>query len=422
MGRPRKNPIEGAEAQTSNELALDLLNRLNKKATGSAAALQGDLAVNTYGIKIPHLAFQWLIGGSDVIPTQRYMTFSGLPKSFKSTLNIEIGNWFISQGGLHVQIDTENKTSPTMLDSMAWMHPSELVAKMRHRVFKPTDSNEEWMTQLVEVVKYGRETAIQPKGSRVPIFVSVDSLSGSTNEDNIETLMKEGSAQARGFPVDAMQVTNYLKALKLHDTLINVGVVQHLTQDLSDAGGYGGPKFKEKGAAAMKYGTSVGIRVSKMMGIESAGHSSAMVEGPPVEGYTLQLSTAVSCVGPDGNKLEVDVLWQYVKQEDGTRRQVMWYDWHGALGKLLWQRKYDDKRRVCSYEQDELDQAVKFTQPKAKRIKSEELGLESATFSEFGKAIENNPVVRDKVQKYLCIKSHPNVQEMDLDFKSQDNE
>jgi hypothetical protein len=151
-----------------------------------------------------------------------------------------------------------------------------------------------------------------------------------------------------------------------------------------------------------------------------ADHPFAIQKGPPIEGYTLYLNTVRTCIGPDGNQLPVDILWQYVDQEDGTSKQAMWYDWYGALGNLLLNMKYNDKQKLYEHEKEKLDKTLYFVQPKPKRVKCEELGLDGVTASEFGKAIETNPEVRARVAKYLNIVQYPHIQEADIDTISSD--
>jgi hypothetical protein len=303
-----------------------------------------------------------------------------------------------------------------MLDAMTWKHADERVSGGRRRSFKPASSIDEWQAMVTENIKKARAVANLPKGSRIPLLVTVDSLSANTTEDKQANLIKEGSAQARDYPVEAMQTAQYLRAMQLTDTTMNVSFVQHLMQDISAQGGYGGPKFREKGAAGAAFATSLGVIAKKGAEFIVAEHDGAPVKGPPVEGVTLFLEAIRGCLGPDGRKLAVDVLWQYVRNDDGTKRQVMWYDWHGALGRMLRDWKYSDKVKKFAYELEELDSALLFTQPRANRINCKELGLEEVSLYDFGKAIETNIEVRDRIQRYLGVAEFPTVQDADIDL------
>jgi hypothetical protein len=426
MGRPRKDqsaePV--GDAPSGNEvddIVSDFISTCNGKGTGTKAYLQGQHAQSTWGIKIPYLAFSWLVGGSTVLPAQRLIGFSGATKSFKSTLKTEIGNWFIAENGLHIDLDNEGKTSASMLDAMTWFSTSSLVKDGKRRIFKETGSIDEWQVQVTEALKKARKLADRPKGQRVPIFITIDSITGKSSEDAQEKIMKEGSAESRGFAVDAMKTSKFFSALSLLGTTCNLGFVQHLVQDLSAPPGYNGPVMKEKGAVTAAYLSSLNIRVSKGQSLRMADHPFALQKGPPVEGYTLYLNAVRTCIGPDGNVLPVDILWQYVDQEDGTSKQAMWYDWYGALGNLLLNMKYNDKQKLYEHEKEKLDKALYFVQPKPKRVKCEELGLDGVTASEFGKAIETNPEIRSRIAKLLNVVQYPHIQEANIDVLSTDD-
>jgi hypothetical protein len=414
MARPKKAPDSSVDVDS---ITKDLLSELNKLGTGSEAYLQGDHAEHTWGIKIPHLAFQWLIGGSTVLPLQRYLGISGLAKSFKSTLVTEIGNWFILNGGLHLALDNENKTSPTMYDAMTWFKP-ELTNP--RRIFKATKSVDEWQQHTTKAVKYAKATSDRPKGQRIPVFISVDSLTGTSTEAAQEALNSEGSAAARGYPVAAAQITNYLEALSLIGTTASVGFVQHLKVDMSNPAGYTGPNYKEKGASAATFASTVHLRVTKGSAERMAGHPFAPKPDLPVEGYTLHLQTERSCVGPDHRRLAVRLLWQYVPQEDGPDRQAMWYDWEWALGNLLVEMKYNDKMKLYAADKERLEQAIYFTQPKSGVVKCEALGLDGVDLAQFGRAIMESEAIFDKVKTFLRITDFVSVQDADIDFGTED--
>ena len=411
MARPKAIPTSSVD-----DLASELVEEYNKLGTGSKAYLQGEHGVNTWGVKIPHLAPQWLFGGSDVIPAQRFIGLSGLAKSSKSTLFVELGNWYIMSGGMHVYIDNENKTSPDMFEAMARFYGNDAMAQiMKRRVFVPTGSVEDWQRRMSAAIDKARAIADRPKGERVPILITIDSLSARAAEKTQEQISDEGSAQARSFPVEAMQISKYFKAVNLIGTTSNLGFVQHLTQDISAPPGYNGPVMKESGAAIATFASSIHLRIQKGKAQKMAEHSDAPTKGPPVEGYTIYVQTERSCVGPDKRKIQLDLLWQYVEQEDGSTKQVMWYDWNSALGDLLLSMKYEDKK-AYAYEKERIDRMLMFTQPKTGRVNCAELDLKEASTAEFGKAIEGNPEVREKVSKLLNISKFPDVQQSDFEL------
>jgi len=418
MARPKKEDLAPRSA-----IAQDLIGRLNALGAGSKAYAQGDHEKVTCGIKIPTIAFQWMIGGSTILPTQRMFGFSGLPKSFKSTLTVEVGNWFIKQGGMHILIDNESKTSPDMLSAMTW-RDSQL-SSAENRLFKETSSIDQWQILLTSLTKYAKETADRPKGQRVPLWVSVDSLTGRSTQDSQDKIQEEGAAATRDFPAEALKISRYFDSFSMLGTCLNFGYVQQMKQDIGAQPGYGGPKYREKGAMSAAFSTSGHVRVAKCAAVSLAGHDHAPqqpVDGqlsPPVEGYTLRLTAHRSCVGPDGRDLEVDLLWQYVEQDGGTTKQAMWLDWPGALGRLLFKMKYDDKMKLFAYEKQKLKEALDFTGKatlKVSSINCEELKLVDASFAVFGKAIEDSPEVSRRIRNYLHIKEYTDLQDADLEL------
>lgn len=412
MPRRKSSKLDAATVPDVDQLCHNLVQTLNALGGGGKAYLYGDHMLHTAGISIPSIAFQWLIGGVDVLPVQRCVGISGLPKSFKSTLNIEIGNWFIAQNGVHVVLDTESKTSATMLAAMVRHDPKLHEWAAKRRLFKEATSIERWQEQVLASLKFAKTVADRPAGSRIPIYISIDSLNGRSSESSQARLMKEGFVEDRGFPVDAMKITRFFKSLSLSGTLATIGYVQHLVQDLSAAQTYGGPVMKESGAVIAAYQSSIHIRVSKGRALQTkATHPSAPRPDVPVDGYTLWLTAERSCLGPDRRTISVDVLWQYV-DEDGQPVQYMWYDWDGALGRLLIDLKYGD--RLVKHERDALEQALVFTQVKSQRVSCDELGLDHATPTEFGRAIASHPDVAARIKRFLGISSYPTVQHADV--------
>jgi len=404
-----------------NELVDDLISVMNKSSTSSKAYLQGDHAQHTWGVEIPWLPFQWLIGGSNVLPAQRYFGVSGEPKTFKSTMITEIGNWFIASGGIHVLIDNENKTSPTMLDAMTWHN--ETIASRNSRIFKVTTSVSEWQTQMTKVIEFNRSKGEQEKGSRIPVFVSVDSLAARGTESADRDLRKEGAAAERGYPIGSLQITNYFETLNLLGTTASIGFVQHSKRAMEQSGGYGGPDLKEKGAQSAAFSSSTHIRIAKGKSLHVAKHDSAVDPSIPVEGYTLYLKTIRACTGPADNRvLPVDLLWQYIKDEEGRKRQAMWFDWHGALGRMLIYMKYSDKWRpkLFKSEKDELNDIIHFTEPNTNRVNCKRLDLKEVSYTEFGRAIYDNMDVYDELMKFLGISEYPDIQAADIDFSAGD--
>ncbi len=405
---------------TPEGLAASLLTRLNEVSTSTKAYTMGDHAEHTWGIPIPSLAFQYLIGGSSVLPCQRYFQIGGEAKSYKSTLDVQFALWNVQAGGISIVIDTEHKTSAGMLDAMSWWCTTE--EQKKRLIYKAANSIEEWQTIATSLLEYAINEEERPKGKRVPLYLGIDSLMGSSTGEALTDLFKEGHAEARGYPLDVMKVTNWLKKISLLRTTMSVGWVRHLKQSIEPS--HTGPKFKEVGGSEAGFRASLGLRVSKKQSPDEwASHPALPHKEYSAQGHQLFIKSEISCLGPDKRTVSPHILWQYIPQtitdSDGTtrtvQRQIMAMDWAGALGNLLVDMKYDDKTKAFAKDIERLDAVLYFTQPKANRVKCEKLGLDGVTMTEFGQAIEANPEARKAVSNILNISEFRSVQDADID-------
>ncbi len=399
-----------------------ILGNMNKKSTSTQAYQAGDHAKFTYGVPIPSLIFQYIVGGANILPTQRIFSISGAPKSFKSTLAVEYGVWHVLDNGIFFDLDNESKTSATMLDAMTWwrLTPEQL----SRVIYKETASIEEWSTMVTTILKAAEAAEIPPKNQRIPIYVGLDSLTGKTSDEAQEDLMKEGHAEARQYPVTVMQITNFLKGLSLMNTTMSFGYVRHAKKSM-EANEHG--KLKEAGGSEASFRSSLSIMVRKDKGFNFADHPALPHRNVSGEGYTLSMQSEMSCLGPDKRRISVDIVWQYVPFEftevdaEGNevkvvrQRQIMVYDWAGALGEYLWTFCHGEtKDRGYVPDQAKLKAILPFTSPTSRRVNCEILGLEAADFTEFGKAIEANPDVRAKIAAFLGIANYRDVQAADI--------
>lgn len=405
------------EAFGLNDLVDGLLEDLAKEATSGRTITAGDLGLHTYGLPIPYIAAQYVVGGSNIIPNQRYLSASGPEKSLKSTLMKEIGCWYQGAGGLYDDVDNEGgKTSASMFEAMSCWREEDL-AKGRH-LLTLTRSVEEWQNHITTVVNKLKSRPIPEKGKRIPVFIAIDSLTGTGMQSAQEKIADEGHAQARSYDgaATANAVSQFIQNLNLCGTTVTIGTVRHQAQVIDDGSGGGyGPKIKESGAKRVNYQNSINLRLSKVGTVDKAGHASQHQEGPAVEGYTIRIVPEASCLGSTiGRAIEVDVLWQYIVLPDGTRKQHMWYDWDGALGRMLWTMAYHPKNKRSEFEIEQLKKSLYFSAT-GKDINCESLGLKGASHTEFGRKIRESAEATKAIQDYLAITRYPTLQEADIE-------
>lgn len=497
-----------------HDLARSLREVSKDKAASEKGYLMGDHAEHTFGIEIPFLAFQYVIGRCNVIPTQRWISISGAPKSMKSTLQVLICSWYAAAGGMAYYIDSENKASASMLDALTWWrfltpedadtdsqgnfcfygpsierlpHPDDLSYENRvlqygedfgisdaylaakakagypvnrddpkRTIVLPvsTDPNllsargrmnyigvnsiEDWQDTLSRLVAKAREViktypGLKERGYRVPWYGVVDSLGGSDTEGGISAIEAEGHAQERGYggATRANMNASFFRALSLRGTCFSGGYVRHKNKVIGD--GSFASRFEEKeregGGDFASFCASVNLRMDKGSQNEKSEHPGAPVPGVPVTIVPLTIENYFSCFGPDKIRLQVDLIWQYVQRPNGETRQIMFFDFYGALGKLLWSDKYgSDSQKEFVATIKRLDEALYFTQGASgfvrcealitpedrKTLPKDELGVFS--FHEFGKRIETTPWARRAISGYLGITQYPNLQVANIDW------
>ena len=493
-----KESPEVQQAAALSSFASVLLGATREGSATQNGYLLGDHAKHSWGIKLRHIVFMHCIGGANVFPLRRMIATSGLPKSMKSTLQIELGTWFAEAGGFFKYIDNESKSSASMFIAMTWWkflapglmyeipagpsagktyplvdskgnfcrypdsvprnedhwpldmdHPDREIlipcatdplhlTGAQRCSYKKTESIDEWQDQMTDVVKASRDIIeahpiTQEPGHRVPVYSVVDSVTGSETEGAMIDMEKEGHAKDRGYEgaARANKIGSFLRALQFGGTCLSVGIVRHLTTAISD--GSFASKFddkeKEAGGSMSNFKASVSLRLSKGAKISVASHAAMPVQGPPVEGYPVRIECKFSCLGPDINRnAMVDVLWQFVELPNGEPRQIIVYDWGGALANLLYRKKYGD-HKAFAYDVERLDKALEFTSgPATNTVCCPELAREGdqetkdknpkkyMSFTEWGNRIEANPEVAQRVCRFLNISEYPSFQEAEIDW------
>ena len=295
---------------------------------------------------------------------------------------------------------------------------------------------DEWQDKVTELVHGARDIVVkhpitQEPGHRVPIFGVIDSITGSETDESMQAMEKEGHAKDRGYEgaSRANKIGSFLRALQFGGTCLSMGIVRHLTQAISD--GSFASKFddkeKEAGGSLANFKASVSLRLNKGGKFSMAEHPAMPLQGPPVEGYPVRMECKFSCLGPDINRSAfIDVMWQFVELPNGSPRQIIVYDWGGALAQLLYRKKYGE-HKAFAYDIDRLEKVLMFTEgPKTNTVRCPELAKEGdpvtkddkpyMCFTEFGKRIEANPEIAKRVCRFLNISDYPSFQEAEIDW------
>ena len=375
---------------------------------------------HTFGIDIPNLGMQWLLGGINKLPLGRLIAISGEYGSFKSSLAGAIGGWFMTQNGIFVDIDTEGKKSPTTYESLYHRMDAD---ELGRSIYEAAETPEKWQeiifTWLGRVK--GEEVATLPKGSRIPLFINIDSIIGRSTEGEQVKMEQEGHAAERGYPTINNMIKRFLEGISLIGSTCTIGYITHLKDEINDAGGgMYGKKQKELGGTTPGFYATTIIRSKRGKQIDYVDENKNTVEG-----YMLTLTGHKVSTGPNGRKLDVPYLWRYVddpEHPDGFRQEA-WFDWDWALGLLLHRimfnrnffkaSEYPDIEPYLSPKKSGCgsDTSPKFEQTQTLNEGSPKLVDGQVGISELGRAIHGDPEVRRAVQKMLHINLYPDVQE-----------
>lgn len=162
---------------------------MNKPGTKELPELQPKdyFYAYTYGIPIRNYLPLCRLLGSDVLPLSRAFTIVGKEETLKSSIGWFFMRLFLSAGGFCIFIDTEHKTSWSLVRSILDM-PEVLQDKTR-RVFAFRPSSKEQAQQITYKVcqEYEKWDDVISGGKRVPMGILYDSLKSGESEAIIES-------------------------------------------------------------------------------------------------------------------------------------------------------------------------------------------------------------------------------------------
>lgn len=388
----------------------------SRKKFGHRAIFVGDEARNLLiGIPCPALAFEFLIG-LDAFPLGLIIHLVGKAGTFKSALLAEFGRWFDMAGGLLRLKENETKFNFDWYESI--MGP---VASGRMTLDRCT-SVEDWQRRLTHSLRQMRNfmkgTKEKPgPGRTFPVLEGIDSIMGKTSEETQEKILGkknkagehgEGGAGAagRGFPLEALSITTYLKTMPhlLDDWPFSLVLVNHLKMKANaDTGA------EERSTAGGKQ-----VNFQESFEIEMMKSHKAMVQCADFQGVPLTLSCEKNSFGPTHNRIRTRVLWWHEEQEDGGLKQKTVWDWDWSTVDLLFHLMYGEKSSPI-FKKRLADANFHLQCPKTSPIEntawSKSLGMKKAedavSWNELGAMIRQDQKLMAKLRKALCIRTVP---------------
>jgi hypothetical protein len=354
-------------------------------------------------MEIPPLSLRWLIE-SNGWPLSRFTQSGGPFGTHKSCFCFQLEAWYLEAGGIASHLDTENKTSSSLMQSII---PRKYFDKNcpehRRLQFRNALSINEWQSMLIQQHHVLKE--LVEKAGRKPHFPSlwcVDSLRGSHSEEAIEHIEKEHEAQGRGFSDAPILISNFLGTFP--NQLLGWPITLHVSHHEKPALGTHG--MSRAGGKAPDFYASVDIQFRR-------GGSSALSQGEKIgeqaksptatRGRNITLNTRKSSLGPDmGKKMVVPFVWKFEADPvTGEEHQVSWWDWNSTTAMLLLEYRGSIKHIM------DIDSRRK--QNVGETVWSKALGVtdkDPLTASEFGALVQGHQL-RPAIEDALRIQRHP---------------
>jgi hypothetical protein len=357
-----------------------------------------------------------------VWPLGRWTQSGGEQETHKSTFIFQLIKWYLEAGGLCHHIDTENKTSTSLMQAVIGHEYFEKGNPMSKRmIFHNATTVEAWQSQVSQVFEYleqQEEAYDVARFNMMPLLVTIDSLMGSGSKENqVKMAEQGGEGVGRGYSDAPIKISNWLRdaADKLLGRSVTIHASHHEKKDISNphadpnrAGGHA-PGFYAsldvrfvKGAAGAKH-------------IPSAyGTSSKVDEGRDgLKGRVVNLRMRKSSMGDTVKPyMTVPFLWYFdTNPETGKKQQHAFWDWGSATAMVL---EHNAKRigeelgydiNGCNTSKQKCGITDKYMRGRA--FWSKKLGLGSAdnpaSAKAFGEAINANRKLSDELDAALNI-------------------
>jgi hypothetical protein len=384
------------------------------------------------GLELPGLAARYLFQ-QDVLTLGRVLMLVGEQHSCKSALLCEIYRWVLLHKGLAVHVETENKDSPDLRNSLLWYDP----AMMKRLMYHPADSQQEWMEHVIgwqnkcekrfakiaakkrtakpkkdeSAVAFRERTAAKvldgKPGWLYPIIYGVDSLTAVGADGAIQKILDEGSP-TKQWPEEALHLSRFAKTLA--KTMRGRPVILASTNHLKpgqDAQGHA--KDNIPGGKAMRFMDTCELKLTRLAAVKTAEY----------EARRIAIQMIKNSLGTDGLKVQVDLKWWWeVDEATGEPLQRTVFDWGTAdIDMLLAQKNVSAKRWKA------INDVVDIHVPEGgkRTFWSKTLGIPSSSplrFDEAGKVLEANREILEALYPILHIKKRtkftPGVDYQDL--------
>jgi hypothetical protein len=309
--KPAARAWEAAHLPDAKNLLSDTLIE-NKARTGSLTGAEAERVC--IGIPLAAFSLQYL-HSSDVYPLGRMGMLVGESDSCKTAFMFEQKRWFLrALGGAAVYLLNEARDPADLRSSIVG---PELLGDGRFKLEGPCQSLEAWQRACTRLIQRFEGRFKDLGGCAFPLYLGLDSITGTTNERVIAKIDEDGCASI-GFGQDANLLNIYSKFLfqRLYPWPISFVATSHIKfgQDK-----YGNKVMKIPGGDSIRYASTYITLLKKIKDIERVDCAG---------GRRLELKM-IKSMG-EHRVISVDFTWIF---EDGV--QYSTFDWHGATVELL---------------------------------------------------------------------------------------
>lgn len=289
-------------------------------------ALNPDAQIHSYedalqragGILLPSLAMRYIFH-QDTLPFGRVLTLSGLYRSNKTALAIEITRWILHHAGIGYYVDVERKDSPDMRAAILRHDP----ALIRYMQSIPCDTQEQWQAAATSAIIAG-SNLIQKRGIWAPLGIIVDSVAAAKPKKEVEQFVSEkGGAGARGYATIALLNSDWLTQVvhRVASGPFLMMLIQHSSEQPVD-GIPGATQRKQKGGAEIGFAKTMALEMSRYKDVKET-----LERG----GVLIDIKCTKNSLGPTSRSVLVPAYWCW----DAAGTQHYMWDWHAAAISLL---------------------------------------------------------------------------------------
>ena len=277
------------------------------------------------GIAMPSLCLRYLFC-QDTLPFGRIMTLSGLFRSNKTALSLEMSRWLILHGGMCTYNSVEEKDSPGMREAI-FRHNAKLLNRIG---VKECHNQEEWQQSVSTQVDVINNWSKKNNDKMcIPGVSIVDSVAAAVPKAEVNAFMKEkGGAGYRGYATVALLNSSWMSNIT---HLVSAGphillLIQHSSEQPVE-GIPGATVRKQKGGMEIAFSKTTSLEMTRIKDLKETDSGG---------GVMIEIKCTKNSLGPTGRAIRVNAKWWWVMDpETGLPQQHYVWDWHDASIELL---------------------------------------------------------------------------------------